>query len=195
MVNEKVKEDRTRNWSFIVYPESATEKWREILDSYHVPWVESPLHDKDVNADGELKKAHWHVLIMFDGKKSYSQILQITEELSASIPQKVANVKGLVRYFVHMDNPEKFQYLRSDIISHAGADIARLLDVSKSERYFLIREMMQYIDENNVVEMKQLLDFAMSEHFDDWFPLLCDNSAYIVNQYIKSNRFGGKCDK
>ncbi|MDU7039740.1 MAG: Rep family protein, partial [Lactococcus lactis] len=64
----KKKDTRTRNWTFFVYPESAPSNWREILDSYHVPWIESPLHDKDVNSDGEIKKAHWHVLLMFSSK-------------------------------------------------------------------------------------------------------------------------------
>ncbi|EFF22076.1 replication protein, partial [Enterococcus faecium E1636] len=42
-----------------------------------------------------------------------------------------------------------------------------------------------------ITEIKDLIDYAMSERFDDWFPLLCDNSAYIIGQYIKSNRHGG----
>ncbi|MEJ8778191.1 Rep family protein [Pseudogracilibacillus sp. ICA-222130] len=28
----------------------------------------------------------------------------------------------MVRYFAHMDNPEKFQYDKTEIIEHAGAD-------------------------------------------------------------------------
>ncbi|HDT7711324.1 TPA: replication protein, partial [Enterococcus faecium] len=55
MTSRKTKDERTRNWTFVVYPESAPENWREFLDELHVPWVESPLHDKDVNPDGELK--------------------------------------------------------------------------------------------------------------------------------------------
>ena len=27
---------RTRNWTFIVYPESAAENWRELLDEEHL---------------------------------------------------------------------------------------------------------------------------------------------------------------
>ena len=50
------KDVRARTWTFILYPESAPENWRYILDGYHIPWVESPLHDKDVNPDGTVKK-------------------------------------------------------------------------------------------------------------------------------------------
>lgn len=38
-----------RDWAFVVYPESAPENWREILDETRMRWIESPLHDKDFN--------------------------------------------------------------------------------------------------------------------------------------------------
>lgn len=186
--NNKKKDERTRNWTFVVYPESAPENWREIINELHVPWVESPLHDKDVDPNGEVKKLHWHILMMFPSNKAYNQIREITTKLRAPNPQKVASAKGLVRYMIHMDNPEKYQYSKSDIISYAGAEISSYLSATTAERYELIREMMTFINENEIIEMKDLLDYAMRERFDDWFQLLCDNSAYIIDSYIKSNR-------
>ncbi len=182
------KDTRTRNWMFIVYPESAPENWREIIAELRVPWVESPLHDKDVDANGEIKKPHWHVMLMFSSKKSYQQILEITSCVNAPNPEKVANAKSMVRYFAHMDDPDKFQYDKSEVKAHGGADIANYLSVTTAERYELIREMMEFISVQNIIEMKDLLDYAMAERFDDWFPLLADNSAYIIGEYIKSNR-------
>ncbi|MEL1068170.1 Rep family protein, partial [Campylobacter coli] len=67
------RDTRTRNWTFFVYPESAPENWRDVLNEMHIPWIESPLHDKDVDSNGELEKAHWHILILFASKKSYEQ--------------------------------------------------------------------------------------------------------------------------
>ena len=50
------KDKRTRNWMIIVYPDSAPERWEDILDEMHIAWACSPLHDKDVNADGTPKR-------------------------------------------------------------------------------------------------------------------------------------------
>ena len=50
------KEQRKRNWVFVVYPDSAPENWVEKLREMRVPGFISPLHDKDVNPDGEPKK-------------------------------------------------------------------------------------------------------------------------------------------
>lgn len=180
--------DRTRNWTIVLYPESAPNNWRDILDEMHLEWVESPLHDKDVNADGEVKKAHWHIILMFGGVKSYEQVLDVTQKLNCPRPERCHNVKAMVRYMAHLDNPEKFQYNQSDIKAHGGVDLAELLRPSSSERYSLIHDMITYVKTNHIVEFQDLMDYAGSEHFDDWYPLLCDNSAYVVGLYIKSQR-------
>lgn len=182
------KETRTRNWTIVLYPESAPENWRDILDELHIEWVESPLHDKDINADGEPKKPHWHVLLMFGGVKTWEQVLGITGQLNAPIPQRCHNAKSMVRYMAHLDNPSKAQYSVSDIIGHGGVDLSEMLRPSSSERYTLIAEMTEFISDNDITEFKDLLDYARIYQFDTWFPLLCDNSAYVIGQYIKSNR-------
>lgn len=182
------KESRTRNWMIVVYPDSAPSNWRDVLDELHIEWVESPLHEFDANANGEVKKAHWHVLLMFGGVKTYEQVCECIASLNCPIPQRCHSAKGAVRYMAHLDNPEKHQYPVSEILSHGGVDLAELLRPSSSERYTIIRDMCDFIRENRITEFQDLMDYAMAERFDDWFPLLCDNSAYVVGQYIKSQR-------
>ena len=188
MSGKKTSSDRVRHWTFVAYPDSVPLNWRDVLDGEYIQWVESPLHDRDTNADGELKKPHWHILVMFDGKKSFEQVKELTDKLNATIPQKCASAKGLVRYMAHLDNPEKAQYERSSIIGHGGVDIAEYLKLTSSTRYQLIGEMMDYVVDNDITELEDLAYYARSERFDDWFPLLCDNSAYIMGEFIKSHR-------
>jgi len=187
------KDERTRNWSFIVYPiegnPPAPSNWREMLDEEHIQWIESPLHDKDLNPDGTPKKPHIHVIVLFEGNKSFEQIKEMTDKLNAPIPQKCVSVKGLVRYMAHLDNPDKVQYLTNDIIGHGGVDVLEYLKPSTSNRHSLINEMMQHVEDNNIIEFVDLLNYARIERFDDWFSLLCDNSAYIMEAMIKSRRY------
>lgn len=182
------KDERTRNWTFVLYPESAPEDWRSRIDDLHIQWVESPIHDKDINPNGEPKKPHWHILLLFDGKKSYEQICMITQMVNGTIPQKCANVKGLVRYMIHLDNPEKYQYEFSDIVCHGGYDLAEIFRPSATQRYEIIRDMGNYVRENHITEFSDLYFYAQDYKFDSWFPLLCDNSAYILKALIASLR-------
>lgn len=187
---EQKKDERTRNWTFIVYPESAPENWIEILSEEQVPFVISPLHDKDVNADGELKKPHWHVMLMFSGKKSLTQIQKITEKINSPMPQKVNDTKAMARYFLHLDNPEKWRYSKEDLKVYGGIDIEKYLtsvSEQKNERYDGIRDMCKFIDDHGIIEFSDLMAYAMDNRAD-WFELLCDNSAYVIGLYIKSRR-------
>jgi len=59
------KETRCRNWTFVLYEDSAPVNWRDILDDEHIEWIESPWHDKDVNANGEPKKKHKHIALLY----------------------------------------------------------------------------------------------------------------------------------
>lgn len=185
-------ESRCRNWTVVIYPESLPDNWREILDSEHIEWIESPLHNSDLNADGTIKKPHYHILLMFGGVKSYDQVLEFIKPLNCPIPIRCHNSRALVRYMAHLDNPEKAQYSISDIIGHGGVDIAELLRPSSSERYSIIRDMIDFVRNNNITEFQDLIDYSYTNRFDDWFPLLCDNSSFILVNYIKSCRHRSK---
>lgn len=186
-MNNKIT-SRTRNWVFIIYPESLPTDWREIIDGWHVPYLISPLHDKDTNPDGTPKKAHYHVLLMFPGLKSYEQIVALIEPLSGPIPLMCQSVKGMARYFVHMDNAEKYQYSVDDIVAGAGADLQDLLKPSSADRYTMIGEMIDFIQANEIMEFEEIVIYAMKNKSTTWFPLLCDNSAYIISSVITSKR-------
>jgi hypothetical protein len=188
MSEKKQKDTRTRNWTIVLYPESAPDNWRDIIDEWHIEWVESPLHDKDLNPTGEPKKAHYHVLLMFGSVKSYDQVLDLIQPLNCPIPNKVHNSKSLVRYMAHLDHPDKAQYDVKSITAHGGVDVFDLLKPSSSERYTYIREMQRWCNDNNVTEFQDLFNHAAAEHFDDWFPLLCDSCCYVMTQFLKSKR-------
>lgn len=190
MADMKNKDDRTRNWTFVVYPESVPKNWTQLVDEYRVPWVCSPLHDKDVNPDGEIKKAHWHVIMFFSSKKSFEQIKKITDSLKGPKPQRVENAKGMVRYLIHMDNPEKYQYSKSDISVHCGADILKYLTSTGGDKLKLIAEMQEWIDENECTEFSVLADYARRERFYDWYDVVVNHSTMFLNAYIRSKRYG-----
>lgn len=186
--NSEKKEKRTRNWVFVVYPESAPEDWIEILKQQQIEFVVSPLHDMDISDanTGELKKAHWHVLLCFSSVKSYEQVLEITKLVNGTIPQICNSFKGTVRYMVHRDDPNKAQYNVLDIQVYGDVDIVSPFKTSVS-RYEAIKEMLAYIKANNIIEFQDLMDYAVTEQ-EEWFRYLCDNTAYVIQQYIKSCR-------
>ena len=106
---------KKRNWAFVVYPESAPEKWIEQLQLSGAQFAISPLHDKDLNATGEPKKAHWH------------------ERLNAPKPIPLEQVRGYYRYLTHKDNPRRHSMTENDIQTLNGFDIRDFVEMTKSE--------------------------------------------------------------
>ena len=181
---------RARAWTFIVYPESAPENWREVLDTHHVPWACSPLHDSDINAMGEPKKPHWHILMSFAGNKAYSQVYAISEGICCTRPQICHDQKGLVRYFTHRDNPEKAQYRQQDIEAHGGFDLEEYLAPTASECMAMQDEMIAWCYKYNITEYRALKIYAMHER-PDWSKEL-SRSCFQITQFLKSQRHGAK---
>lgn len=188
----KPADDRARNWNIIVYPDSAPSNWRDILNDQNIAWIESPLHDKDENPDGEPKKPHWHILVIYEGKQSYETVLKLTQQLNTVPPQRCKAAKGSVRYMVHMDNPEKYQYDVKDIKTYGGADVKKYLTLTAGDKYQCIKEMCLWCKQNEITEYQDLVDFAMIERTDDWFIILCDCGTMVMSNYIKSLRHSKK---
>lgn len=184
MPKEKKKDLRSRTWTLVVYPDSAPENWRDILDSTHIAWVESPLHDKDVNPDGTPKKPHWHIILMFGTMKSYSQVKEVADLLYAPIPQKVQSIKGAVRYLVHTDNPEKFQYKREDIKCHGGAEIDQYFQLSSSSRLQILKEMITFIKDSQLENLMDFLSYCIEEDEDEWFDIASNHNTLIISRAI-----------
>lgn len=184
---------RSRNWTFVGYPnDSLPTNYRDILDEEHLCWAESPIHDADYNPDGTPKKPHIHFVVCFEGNKSFEQIRELTEKLNAPVPQKVASVNGLVRYFIHKDNPEKFQYKREDIVCHGGFDIDAYFQPTGTEYLRIIDNIIQFVIDNEILEFNRLVEVAQGMEDKEWLYILTSRNTNFFVHYMKSRKFEKK---
>lgn len=175
---------RTRNFATVVYPESAPESWIDILTECRVPALISPLHNLDVNPTGEVKKEHYHVIIMFDSVKTTEQACEIFNKICGVGCEVVQSVRGYARYLCHLDNPEKHQYDEKDVRCLCSADYYSLIGLT-IDKYKAVAEILDYCAENQVYSYADLLIYAKNERYD-WFRVLCDNGTVVVKEFLKS---------
>lgn len=178
---------RVRNFATVVYPESASEDWQEILSQEFIPAFISPLHNSDINPGGEPKKEHYHVVLMFDGKKSIEQATEVFKKIGGVGCEVVQSIRGYSRYLCHLDNPEKAQYNVDEVRSLCGADYNHVIGLA-IDKYKAIREMIQYCKDNKVYSYAELFEYCMEER-SDWFRVLCDNGSYVMDMYLKSKHW------
>lgn len=175
---------KSRYWSFICYPESVKEGWQNDLEERGLVFCVSPLHDKDVNPTGEKKKPHYHILIEYEGPKTYKSVKEeICDSIGATIPKKVESLRGYYRYLVHADNPEKAQYEWDNIICYNGFKI----DLTNTEVTRIKQIICEVIIEKNIMEYADLLDY-FREIGDSDFWDVASNHTYFFDKYITSRR-------
>lgn len=183
MKEKKQTEPRNKNWGSVVYEESAPPNWKTILDEQNIPALISPLHDKDENDDGSLKKAHFHIIIMFDGQKTRAQAKAVFSKIGGVGIESINSLKGYSRYLAHLDNPEKFQYNPKEIVALSGANYNFAIQMP-GKKYEIISDILEYCMVNSIHSYADLILYARGEQ-PEWFSVLCD-SSHMITQFLKS---------
>lgn len=175
---------RTRNYATVVYPESAPENWQVILSESCIPSFISPLHDQDLNSDGDTKKPHYHVMLMYDSVKTFEQAKEMFDKIGGVGNEIVQSIRGYARYLCHLDNPEKHQYSPEDVVAYGGADYITTIGLV-TDKYKAIGEMIDFCEDQDILYYADLIVWCRSNR-PDWFRVLCDNGTYVIKEYIKS---------
>lgn len=188
-----MKDIKKRYWAFVLYPESAPADWEEQLQKLGVTCAVSPLHDKDLNANNEIKKEHYHIILAYSGPTTFSNVKRLTvDTLNGTIPQPLEHIKGYYRYLTHKDNPEKAQYAESDIRSINGFNIFDYIEVSGLEKTRLKVAILDDIMKNDI---KEYADLCLFYAYDDLtrFEIVSCNTIFF-NRFLASRRYMDETD-
>lgn len=201
-------DDRIRQqglwWSCIVYPDSAPENWLQTLQATGMQIAVSPLHDKDTwNHDspemvnpvtgeiipkgarykvGDRKKAHWHVIVKCDKKCSWREMNALLQKiLHCPYIQKCRSLRNAYDYFLHINNPEKYQgYFKDEIIKMNGF----VIEPTKFEQGILYDEIVTAIIEYRFTKWTEVCKFY---HGQPEYMLLLSSRPAIITEVLKDN--------
>lgn len=185
--NKSIIKDRGRNWVCVIYPESLPKDFEKIIQLSGLKCALSPLHDKDLNADEEEKKPHYHLIFCFENSNTYNVASKFTASLNGTIPQLLHNLRGYYRYFTHKDNPEKYQYNEKDIKVFNGFDIRDYCTPTSAEISQMKRDIKNYINEKEIMEYCDLLDSLDNDCLLELFDCASSNTL-LFNTYLTSKR-------
>lgn len=114
----------------------------------------------------------------------------LCRELNAPSPQIVKDTRAMARYFLHLDNPEKAQYKKEDMLVGGGFDLENALKLSRSEEEAEEREfvatILNKINEYNIIEFEDLVWLVMQEYSEQYryFKL----NSFVLANVVKSRR-------
>lgn len=181
---------RTRNYTTVVYPESFN---FDFLDDLHVDFVMSPYHEFDSNPDGSLKKGHYHIMLMYDSVKTLQQAKSDVALFGGVGCEPVKSTRGMLRYFCHLDNPEKHQYPTSEVFVRGDLNYNDLIK-SYSDNLNAVKDMLHFINDNHITSYFDFL-FWCSDNNEYWFNLLVERYSYVIDKAIKSATYCSRKEK
>lgn len=174
-----------RIWATVGYPESLPIDWLDQLQATGLQIAISPLHNKDINPDGEEKKEHYHIIFNYDGPTTFQHVKELCDSLNMTIPIKLESLRGMYRYHLHLDNPEKYQYYDRDRILLGGFDPKQVDALTSTEIDRLTTEILMFIDDNDISEYAELL-FIFRTHELNNMLAVAKSHTFMLNTYIKS---------
>jgi len=182
-----MKNVKARYWACVGYPDSLPDNWLENLGSTGLQIAISPLHDKDLNADDSEKKPHYHIIFAYDGPTTYNNVKSLCDSFNMTIPIKLESIRGMYRYHIHIDNPEKFQYDDRDRILLNGFDTNSVNELTRTEVNKLKKEIIAFINEFNIKEYSDLLTILLDNGYTQLFDVASSHTL-LFNTYITSKR-------
>ena len=184
-------------YTFLAYPESSNiEKIKVALDSANWDYEISPLHDKDLDNDGNLKKPHYHIIVGFRRKvPEYKDFKSYVKEYGGVCPPYnkciVHDIEELDSYLPHDENCEsaegKAKYNEEDIYRSETWDISSYTTYTdkrekKSEKAKKsLQEIICYCSKTKC-SFAELVDNFIND--GDALGVIMTN-AYALNSYIK----------
>lgn len=153
---------RIRTIEIILYLDNTShlELLSELIKKYKYAYI---LHDKDTNDDGTLKKAHYHLLIFFDNARWTDAILKEINIDNKNLIEFKDNKVYAIRYLIHSNNKDKFQYDIDNIITNV--DILPYFNNIQDKETDSIFLILDYINSfNGIIRYKDLYDYVLSNN-------------------------------
>lgn len=141
---------------------------------------------------GKNKKEHVHMFLALPRQataQEFSELMSGFMDIRASMWEKVMSEKSLLRYFAHMDNPNKAQYSPYDIHSFGGQSLAALDNsIDRESKFNNTTKIMKLIRHSPSIKyFFQLVDIV--DNYDDIEMLNTLYGRYgLFNAVIKSRK-------
>lgn len=146
-----------RNFLGVLYPDSESYDCQKVLSRIEDTFVDFAyiVHDLDVNENGEVKKAHIH----WCGKRSSPAPISTVANALGIAENSIEfckNWKYSLRYLIHADNSDKFQYSPDKVTANFpfNAVIEGKLEAMKS------RQIYNFINDNPTITPNGLAEWC-----------------------------------
>lgn len=137
---------------------------------------------------GKHKKPHAHLLIKLPSQKSAKELSELMSgivELRPSLWEKCISVPGSMRYWAHMDSPEKAQYSPMGIHGFGGIDMSPLMRTNEVKAVELSKAVHDMVSLHGCKYFHELVDLAYEVGDSELVSYLRGQGSFWAN-YMRS---------
>lgn len=185
--------EKSRYFTFLLYPESIPEDWEMKLESIGVPIAISPLHDKDLSdVEGQkYKKAHYHVIYVAKNPVTADSVrYKIKQTLGnksiAMVQIVVQSMENIYLYLTHESKDaiakKKRVYDKKDIKLLNNFDIDRYITLDVEDKDDMLNDVCDLIDDHGLANIRELRRFVKNNGAKYNLP-----SMKIINSVLRSH--------
>lgn len=175
------KLEKSRQFETILYPQEDVNH-KHMLEFIHNNFEYiACTHDRDFIIDEETgeridKKPHTHVIVVFANPRHYKAVSDI---FGGHYFLPVASYRVRVRYLVHADDPDKAQYLPTEVFGNRSEDIFTHM---KGDNTPVFKRILAYINESKRTFM-ELVQWCVDEGYLD----VLQKNAYIFSRLVRES--------
>lgn len=194
---------KRRLYTFVVWPESIdVALFFHLLHELHIPVAISPLHNRDLTDENELKKPHYHVIVEFRHPRYLDPVRATIGKLIQSCSKEpiiggdggdykwyvlpVHDRNVMVRYLCHLDDEDKASYPVNEVITFGFFDVSPLFARSLADDMHSFAKLMYWCREHPNKTYDQLVDVVIDSQDMTLLRALRQNS-WALKSYLESS--------
>ncbi len=167
MSKQDSQNKRSRNWSLVTYLDVET-LCKRLCSIENVRYYAFIQHDKDTKDDGTPKDKHIHLAVCLNSARTLAQLsprfTDIASNAGNCFGQPTRSNRSIIEYFTHKNEPEKYQYNETDIISN-NIEYFKNDETDEDNTYMIIQDML---NGKSLVQLAKTYGRALLYHYRDF---------------------------
>lgn len=186
--------NKARYWQAVLYPENMEPNWQDkIADVLQLPFAYC-IHDKDLDKQGEQRKPHVHLIVVYPNTTTYKHALEVFNllgEKALNTCEACVSIGHCYNYLIHdteackkvnenNSGELKYSYDVSERITGNNFDIGFYEQISQQDKNIMLEEILNLVVSKNIMNMADFyLIFIENYGNGEYFEIMKTYNALI----------------
>lgn len=164
-----------KTWTFIIYPDSAPENWKQLFKEMLISGAYSPEHQPE-SIDG---KKHYHCILEFPSNMSLDRVKDLISIFKPGVttPFLVYDKPRMYRYLTHMDDKDKDSYDPNEV-TYFNVPYWEYVN-TQGGLSDTLTDIVDWCNVNNCDSFKELFNHALFTNNINWMSFISSHVFFF----------------